>query len=491
MTIPDVETISVTLKGDTAYVGDLYGKIVAIDISNRANPVVIGTYVPPVLQTEVYPFVLVVEDTALYSVNSVEMTTYSIADPSSIGVLSIFTTGEEFNKVIVKNGLAYVTSGFAGLWVVDVSDPLHPRRVGNLRTAGYAYDILIDSTIAYLSLNNPRRLVNDDLWNGIWTIDVSRPDSMRMLGTYMTIDAFNISKSGLLLFVTHGNDVLPPQGRNDTTLTILNVADPSNMQFMGRIVAGEIVREIASRDSIAFVATASGFGTPNPGLEIYDCRGPANPQLLSTTLSGARGVSVNGNHAYVHRGDSSFVLDITDLTTPMIVGRVRNPGSGSFESVVTGNLVFWTNPAPGRFGALDVSNPSQPRTLFVDARAPYGSGIDIVGDTIYVTDSYEGLRIFRYKVGPNSVGSNDQSIVETMRLFQNYPNPFNPATEIRYRVSEAGFVTLKVYDVLGREVAMLVNEKKQPGWYTVRFEGTTLPSGIYIYRRGCAKSRMA
>jgi aminopeptidase N len=67
-------------------------------------------------------------------------------------------------------------------------------------------------------------------------------------------------------------------------------------------------------------------------------------------------------------------------------------------------------------------------------------------------------------------------------LLQNYPNPFNPATGIGFRVSGFGMVTLKVYDLLGREVAVLVNERKAPGSYTVRFDASGLASGVYFYR---------
>ncbi|MBI5472561.1 MAG: T9SS type A sorting domain-containing protein, partial [Ignavibacteriae bacterium] len=74
-------------------------------------------------------------------------------------------------------------------------------------------------------------------------------------------------------------------------------------------------------------------------------------------------------------------------------------------------------------------------------------------------------------------------------LMQNYPNPFNPTTEIRYLVpevrdrrSDVSRVTLSVYDLLGREVATLVNEDKLPGTYSVSFDATRLPSGVYIYR---------
>jgi hypothetical protein len=69
-------------------------------------------------------------------------------------------------------------------------------------------------------------------------------------------------------------------------------------------------------------------------------------------------------------------------------------------------------------------------------------------------------------------------------LLQNYPNPFNPVTTIGYRVSGAGYreVRLAVYDLLGREVTALVDEKKEPGSYEVRFDGSNLASGVYLYR---------
>jgi hypothetical protein len=70
----------------------------------------------------------------------------------------------------------------------------------------------------------------------------------------------------------------------------------------------------------------------------------------------------------------------------------------------------------------------------------------------------------------------------TYELRQNFPNPFNPSTEIHYSVSGTDHVKLAVYDVLGREVAVLVDEKKPGGTYTIRFDGTSLASGVYFYR---------
>lgn len=72
-------------------------------------------------------------------------------------------------------------------------------------------------------------------------------------------------------------------------------------------------------------------------------------------------------------------------------------------------------------------------------------------------------------------------------LEQNFPNPFNPTTEIRYQISNASDVTLKVYNVLGQEVATLVSEKKSPGKYTVNFDGSNITSGVYFYRLTAGK----
>jgi len=78
--------------------------------------------------------------------------------------------------------------------------------------------------------------------------------------------------------------------------------------------------------------------------------------------------------------------------------------------------------------------------------------------------------------------SETRNIPQKYLLEQNYPNPFNPSTVIRYEIGDTRFVTLKVYDVLGREVAVLVNEQLSAGSYEVEFDAESLTSGIYFYK---------
>ncbi len=70
----------------------------------------------------------------------------------------------------------------------------------------------------------------------------------------------------------------------------------------------------------------------------------------------------------------------------------------------------------------------------------------------------------------------------SFELAQNYPNPFNPSTSIKYAINKRQFVTLKIYDILGNEVATLVNEEKEVGRYQAEFNAANWASGVYVYR---------
>ncbi|HTK83161.1 MAG TPA: T9SS type A sorting domain-containing protein [Bacteroidota bacterium] len=92
---------------------------------------------------------------------------------------------------------------------------------------------------------------------------------------------------------------------------------------------------------------------------------------------------------------------------------------------------------------------------------------------------------------PGIIADEAGSAPKTFALSQNYPNPFNPSTKIQYNIEKAGMVSLKVYNLLGLEIATLVNARQEAGIHTVPFntnEGTlNLGSGIYFYRLEAAQ----
>lgn len=82
----------------------------------------------------------------------------------------------------------------------------------------------------------------------------------------------------------------------------------------------------------------------------------------------------------------------------------------------------------------------------------------------------------------DGIGSGHLGYGDDFKLYQNFPNPFNPATKINYKLNASGLVSLVVYNLIGQEVKVLVNDYQQAGTYDVTFDGSELTSGIYIYK---------
>ena len=109
-----------------------------------------------------------------------------------------------------------------------------------------------------------------------------------------------------------------------------------------------------------------------------------------------------------------------------------------------------------------------------------GTGADVCADTIIVNGTFSGGGTFCN--GPVDVETEDDlGTPEEFSLSQNYPNPFNPSTTISFAIPTQELVNVKVFDVLGRQVEVLMNEIKAPGYYEISFNAGRLPSGTYIY----------
>jgi hypothetical protein len=124
--------------------------------------------------------------------------------------------------------------------------------------------------------------------------------------------------------------------------------------------------------------------------------------------------------------------------------------------------------------------------------SPYACSVSNDGTTAIVGGKAVHARAFGYggtfynifidtASGNVGVGNISGNIPNEYKLDQNYPNPFNPSTNIKYQIPNNGFVSLKVYNVLGKEVTTLVNEEKKAGYYEVKFSNNQLPGGVYFY----------
>lgn len=206
---------------------------------------------------------------------------------------------------------------------------------------------------------------------------------------------------------------------------------------------------------------------------------------------------------YKHRALTPSYNQI-DLPTPETPGNITMNVAPAEDTEVT---ITWERPA------YDTENDSLVRyaiyRMQAEAEPPAENIISnpenliaITGQEIFVDTPEDSDYSYHYTVTAFNRNSNESQpsevrssgiitsgeydemdpIVKQLRLDQNYPNPFNPATNISFQLPERSDVSLRIYDVVGREVAILVNEQLSAGEHTATFDAGSLPSGVYFYR---------
>jgi hypothetical protein len=122
---------------------------------------------------------------------------------------------------------------------------------------------------------------------------------------------------------------------------------------------------------------------------------------------------------------------------------------------------------------------------------PRGIGFTTKGDTAFIAGFDGGAVLMYSRQGPDGVDHVSKEVPAGYELMQNYPNPFNPSTVINFSLPVSGFVSLKVYDMMGREVSTLINTNMERGAYTATFDGKHLASGAYVYVLTSGNTRIA
>ena len=156
-----------------------------------------------------------------------------------------------------------------------------------------------------------------------------------------------------------------------------------------------------------------------------------------------------------------------------------SPKNNSDTLLASGLEIILTKSGDGTLSPIfDLGNGIYEATI----TAPTVIGSDTISAKVVLGNDTVSIftKITVQYISPVSV-IEDEIAADRFYLYQNYPQPFNPSTKIKYQLPEVSTVTLKIYDVLGKEVATLVNETKSAGTYEVVFDATGLTSGIYFY----------
>jgi len=257
------------------------------------------------------------------------------------------------------------------------------------------------------------------------------------------------------------------------------------------VYAGGLFSQVgaSTRNNAAAIDVSTGNATSwNP-----NANGGVNSLLIDQT-----------NHAIYLGGAFSNVLD----NTASYFAVVDNPGDAAlpvelttFTATIKGSTaeLRWTTVTEinnygfeierASYGGL-VNDGNWKKIGFVNGEGNSNSPKEYsFVDNIGLTGA-KGAYLYRLKQLDNDgkfkysgiVEINLGSIPTRFELEQNYPNPFNPATTISYSIPTNNFVTLKVFNVLGQEVALLVNENQLAGKYTVTFKADNITSGVYLFR---------
>jgi hypothetical protein len=294
--------------------------------------------------------------------------------------------------------------------------------------------------------------------------------------TYYDYTTIKYSNNGSLIWVRRYNGLAPPPQANDipyalTTDNEANVYVTGASQDVNSVFNCVTVKYDSSGNEIwvkRIFPPSNGYAIAVDKLQNVYIASRTLPYNYTTKLD------INGNIIWTSTFPTSNLFAPNESV--LILDSVNNV-------YVTANIDSSGNT---RYGAIKYDNNGN--QLFVvnyhytstESNYVYGMVIDNNGCVYLAGESNFAYATVKYS--PIITGITENNLVlDKYLLEQNYPNPFNPVTHLRFGISKLGFVSLKVYDALGKEVAALVNEQKSPGSYEVEFDGSNIASGLYFY----------
>ncbi|MCX6165509.1 MAG: T9SS type A sorting domain-containing protein [Ignavibacteriae bacterium] len=205
--------------------------------------------------------------------------------------------------------------------------------------------------------------------------------------------------------------------------------------------------------------------------------------MNATALTGGMYLTTNGGQLWTKRQSGLY-----DTVNALPRSCLIKPGSSTEffvgldnSTVTTKKGVFRTTNAGLNWVSFNSGVMLNTYAIRALAYKTTGNPTLFAGDGGTATAS-SGTGLYEYSWLASGIGNSNNGIPNTFELSQNYPNPFNPITKISYQLPFSGLIKISVYDILGREVAILANGYKNAGYYNIEFDGTKFNSGVYFYR---------
>jgi len=399
--------------------------------------------------------------------------------PDTLILVGSYETPGKARDVWVDYPLAYLASDHIGVEVIDISDPTNPVLVNTIDTPGQAFDILAQDTLVYVAddYSGFQILNNASVLGGYDTPRICRgifvQDTFAYVADYDTFRVFDVS------------DASSPVPISAVAL------DPLDGATRGIFVDG----------SYAYIADEFGDGTPGGLLRIVDISDPGAPVGAGSYKDTVYyfypyNVYVSGSVAYIaNYWNELSIVDVSDPGNTLELSYALPPVESwgfAWDVKVRDSSAYVAN-YDGGLWVVDVSNPVSPQTAAIHDTPGLASGVFVDSFHIYVADYYSLLIFEQTPKGVEEV--THESRTGDIRLIQNEPNPFAVSTVIAYELSGASHVSLRVYDLAGRLVRVLVDEKREPGLHRFLWDGKDgsgrdVPSGLYLYRLQAGSCRL-
>jgi subtilisin-like proprotein convertase family protein len=278
-----------------------------------------------------------------------------------------------------------------------------------------------------------------------------------------------------------------PAGAVDSSSFTWNPATTGS--FTLRVFSGAATDENRLNDTVTTTVLVLPAGTVNAQTTL--CRNVNKPILDNTTTLDTINVQLGGNAFNVVDVNVRLDTIIHTYVSDMAITLSHLAGSSTLAGNIGGNGDNFIRTVLNDSAATPIASGTAPFTGSFQPSSPLSALNNIPVNGLWVLSINDNalqdsgfLRAWCLVITYQTITGVTQTveIPNYYSLSQNYPNPFNPSTNIKYTIPKADIVTLKIFDVVGREVSVLVNEMKQPGVYNVDFNASNLASGIYFYK---------